>query len=266
MTGSDDTTRAELEQLSGQVARLTNRVYELEQLFVAAPPAGTAARPAQPVSSVARPAAQRPPAAPRPVSYARPQRDPINWSEVAERVFTARTLAWAGGVATVLGIVLLFVMASSRGWVTPGMRVGLGCWRRSACWRAAFELDRRKVRADAILAAGGAGIAGLYASLWASIAVYDLIGEPLGLVLAAVIAVLAVALAIRIDQEPLAIFGVVAAMLAPTLVSRGRDRRRRAVQPSSSPAPAFRSTALPLGVAGGVDLVGRGGHDRAAVS
>ena len=171
----------------------------------ATPPRRTTApllhrRAATPIPDVGAPA-------PRPTP---PRRDPIDWSAAAARLFTARTLAWAGGVATVLGIVLLFVMASSRGWITPGMRVGVGVLASLALLGFSFELDRRKVRADAILSAGGAGIAGLYASLWASIAVYHLIGQPLGLVLAGGIAALAVALAVRIDQEPLAIFGVVA--------------------------------------------------------
>ena len=59
------------------------------------------------------------PEPPRSMPPAPPPRPPIDWGKVAEQAFTARTLAWAGGVATALGIVLLFVMAASRGWVTP---------------------------------------------------------------------------------------------------------------------------------------------------
>ena len=111
------------------------------------------------------------------------------------------------------------MLAASRGWVTPEMRVGLGVLVSLGLLAAAFDLDRRGWRADAILSAGGAGIAGLYATLWASISMYHFISEALGLPCAAAIAALAVALAIRVKQEPLAIFGIVAAMLAPTLVS-----------------------------------------------
>ena len=96
--------------------------------------------------------------------------------KVAEQAFTARTLAWAGGVATALGIVLLFVMAASRGWVTPEMRVGLGLIVSLGLLGAAVELDRRAWRADAILAAAGVGIAGLYATLWASTSLYGFFG------------------------------------------------------------------------------------------
>ena len=75
------------------------------------------------------------------------------------------------------------------------------------------------MRADAILAAAGAGIAGLYASLWASTSLYGFFGDAVALPLAAAIAAVAVAVAIRVKQEPLAVFGVGAAMVAPVLVT-----------------------------------------------
>lgn len=233
MSRDDDITRAEVVALSAQVGSLTQRVYRLEQTIESL----TAARPAptpapQPSTHVVprrqpagpAPMAPRrvtpPPAPPRPPVAPRPQREPVNWSKLAEQAFAARTLAWAGGIATALGVALLFVLAASRGWVTPEMRVGLGVLVSLGLLGAAFDLDRRGWRADAILSAGGAGIAGLYATLWASISMYHFISEALGLPCAAAIAALAVALAIRVKQEPLAIFGIVAAMLAPTLVSQ----------------------------------------------
>jgi uncharacterized membrane protein len=232
MSRDDDITRAEVVALSAQVGSLTQRVYHLEQTIeslTAARPAPTPApqpssyvvqRPAPPAPAPMAPRrVPPPPARPRPPVAPRPQREPVNWSKLAEQAFAARTLAWAGGIATALGVALLFVLAASRGWVTPEMRVGLGVLVSLGLLAAAFDLDRRGWRADAILSAGGAGIAGLYATLWASISMYHFISEALGLPCAAAIAALAVALAIRVKQEPLAIFGIVAAMLAPTLVS-----------------------------------------------
>ena len=110
-------------------------------------------------------------------------------------------------------------MAASRGWVTPEMRVGLGVIVSVAILAGAIELDRRTYRSDAILAAAGAGIAGLYASLWASTSLYAFFGDAIALPLAAAIAAVAVVVAIRVKQEPLAIFGIGAAMVAPVLVS-----------------------------------------------
>ena len=107
----------------------------------------------------------------------RPPRPPFDWGKLAEQLFAARTLAWAGGVATALGIVLLFVMAASRGWITPSMRVGLGVLVSLGLLGAALELDRRRWRSDAILAAAGVAIAGLYASLWAATSLYHLVSS-----------------------------------------------------------------------------------------
>ncbi|HEU0193692.1 MAG TPA: DUF2339 domain-containing protein, partial [Gaiellales bacterium] len=211
---------------------LTVRVYELEQTvqrlqggLAAAPVPRQAPRqapspPAAPSAPApARPQPSRPPLAPPP-RRPQPAPAPIQWRRLAEQVFTARTLAWAGGVATALGVILLFVMAASRGWVTPPMRVATGLAVSAVLIGTSFELDRRKVRAHAILAAAGAGVAGLYASLFAAVSVYHLVGEAAGLAGAAAIATVAVLLAIRIRQEPLAIFGIGASMLAPALVER----------------------------------------------
>ena len=102
-----------------------------------------------PRPEVPRPATPSPPSPPTP---------PFDWGKLAEQLFAARTLAWAGGVATVLGIVLLFVMAASRGWITPADAGRHRCCSsRSASFGAALELDRRAWRSDAILAAAGVG-------------------------------------------------------------------------------------------------------------
>ena len=113
----------------------------------------------------------------------------------------ARTLAWAGGIATVLGIELLFVMAASRGWISPSMRVGIGVLVSLGLVAAAVEFDRRSWRSDAILAAAGAGTAGLYACLWAATSLYHLVSSEASAPLAAVIAGTAVAVALRIGRS-----------------------------------------------------------------
>jgi uncharacterized membrane protein len=222
----DQRLRIEVQALRRRVDQLERAVGELRGTAAAEPQATRelwaekaprrAPEPAGPVEP--RPAAPSLPPMP-PLPPPPPPRPPMDWGALAARVFTARTLAWAGGLATVLGIVLLFVMAASRGWVTPPMRVGIGVVVSIALLAAALELDRRSWRADAILAAAGAGIAGLYASLWASTWLYHLLSGAAASPLAALIAAAAVAVAIRIRQEPLAVFGVSGAMVAPVLVS-----------------------------------------------
>jgi hypothetical protein len=210
----------QVEALKVEVTLLTERVEDLERtlaerasaaanhphLFAGQTAVAAAAPLPRPAQSPPRPAA--------------PPKPPYDWGKLAEQLFAARTLAWAGGVATALGIVLLFVMAASRGWITPSMRVGIGVAVSLAVLAAAIELDRRTWRSDAILSAAGAGIAGLYASLWAATSLYHLVGSTAAGPLAGLVAALAVAVALRIRQEPLAAFGMTAAMLAPLLVSQ----------------------------------------------
>jgi uncharacterized membrane protein len=239
-----DESREDVDALRPEIARLTGRIYALEQMverlagrpiddpFAAPVRAPVPVAPAEPVAPVWQPPqapirvpppvqAAAPQAAPRPMSAAyKPPRPPIDWAKVMEQLFAARTLAWAGGVATALGVVLLFVMAANRGWVTAPMRVGLGVFVSLVMLGVSIELDRRTWRADAILSAAGVGIAGLYASLWASASLYDFVSAVPASALAGLIAALAVGVAIRLKQEPLAIFGISAAMLAPVLVSQ----------------------------------------------
>ena len=273
MSDSGD-IHTDLHELTLQVGRLTQRVIRLEHrvtLLGGETPVHPAeptppARPPAPAQPAPRQPASRPVAPPLPHVAARPMREPIDWPKLAAQAFTARTLAWAGGVATALGVVLLFVVASSRGWITPGMRVGAGVLVSLGLLAAAFELDRRKWRADAILAAAGAGIAGLYASLWAAVSAYHLVGRPLGLTCAALIAGLAVVAAIRIAAEPLAIFGIVGAMLAPVLVAHDVTGGRRPVRADHRGGRPAVAAALRLGSPDVLHLVDRCRDPGAAVS
>ena len=232
----------EIAGLHVTVRLLTERIEQLEQVVSRLAPEPVA--PTEPVAPPepprAEPWASRPASAPpatpapeepqaeawadlpalQPPPPPRPPSPPFDWGKLAEQLFAARTLAWAGGVATALGIVLLFVMAASRGWITPSMRVGLGVLVSLGLLGAAARArpphvalgrhpgrrrrrDRRPLR------------------------------EPLGRDLALPPRQLAgsraarrarsprsrSAVAIRIKQEPLALFGMSAAMLAPLLVS-----------------------------------------------
>src|SRR5947207_4522974 len=222
----------EIAGLHVTLRQLTERIEHLEQVVARLAPEPEAPQRPAPVPELAaqpsRPPQAEPwayrrtpaqPSTPTP-QPPRPPSPPFDWGKLAEQLFAARTLAWAGGVATTLGIILLFVMAASRGWITPSMRVGLGVLVSGGLLGAAVELDRRKWRSDAILAAAGVAIAGLYASLWAATSLYHLVSSQAAAPLAALVAAIAVAVAVRIRQEPLALFGMSAAMLAPALVSR----------------------------------------------
>jgi uncharacterized membrane protein len=144
-----------------------------------------------------------------------PPRDPFDWSSL----FGARVLAWTGGVLMLLGIVFFFVLAVERGWIGPWTRVALGAAASGACLAAAGWLRRRFGDTYASVSAAGAGVAGLYATLLAATALYDLVPRPLALVLAGGIAAVGAALAVRWRSETLASLGLLGAMLVPVPIA-----------------------------------------------
>src|SRR5581483_4375538 len=113
-----------IEALSIDVIRLTRRVEELERTVAAlsgeqpAPPISARELWAEPPRRVVAPAHETPMAAAAPARVPvaappaspppppAPPRPPFDWGRFADQLFAARTLAWAGGVATALGIVL----------------------------------------------------------------------------------------------------------------------------------------------------------------
>jgi hypothetical protein len=132
---------------------------------------------------------------------------------------TARVLAWAGGAVTVLGLSFLFVLAASRGWLSPVARIGIGLLVSTALLTVAVRLHRRDRVLHGVLAAGGAGIAGLFVTTAAASLVYNEITRPQALLCTGAIALLSIAIAWYVRGEELAIFGVCAAMLTPAVVT-----------------------------------------------
>ena len=96
-----------------------------------------------------------------------------------------RGFAVVGGAVTALGVILLFVLAANRGWITPGMRVAFGAVVSASAVGAGFWVRRRYGQMLTSVGAVGAGIAGGYASLAAATAHYDLVPDWLALPLAA---------------------------------------------------------------------------------
>ncbi|HVH22474.1 MAG TPA: DUF2339 domain-containing protein [Pseudonocardia sp.] len=130
----------------------------------------------------------------------------------------ARLMAWTGGAVTLLGVVLLLVLAASRGWFSPPARVGagvalgvvlvgLGCW-----------LHRRESARTGAVALAATGFATGYLVLAAATAIYGYLTPVPALLLALLVAGGGLGLADRWRSQPLA-GGVVvaAALLAPVL-------------------------------------------------
>jgi len=185
----------------------------------AAPPA--AARPTTaPQAAPAQPRVAHAAVVPRPAPPAAPPRPPRrSVAELARDwdLLGPRGFAIVGGAVTALGITLLFVLATNRGWITPAMRVLMGAAVSALAVGVGFWVRKRYGQMQMSLGAVGAGIAGGYASLAAAAARYDLVPDWLALPLAGVIAAIAVAIAIAWSSETVAAIGLVGAALAPAL-------------------------------------------------
>ncbi|MEV1119594.1 DUF2339 domain-containing protein [Actinosynnema sp. NPDC049800] len=220
-------------------------------------PAQTAHAPAQTAHAPAQPAAPTYPTAPRPPAhpngpaaypapqpgYAPPPQGPLQgppqgWGQpapywpptpppppgptlfdrLAKDGAGSKLLAWVGGAVTLLGVVLLLVLAVQRGYLGPlprvlggaalgGVLVGLGLW-----------LHRTPAGRTGAFALAATGIAVLYLDVIAATSIYDYLPEGGGLAAGLLIAGGGLLLALRWDSAALAI-GVVAAcaVCAPVL-------------------------------------------------
>jgi len=176
------------------------------------PPLGYQVPPRQPAPvPPRRPAAPPPPAKPP---------EPPWWSGLTfADLFTAKVLAWAGGIVTLLGVLFFFVLAVNRGWIGPGARVSLGAIASAIVFSAGLYVRRRYGHLYySAYAAAGAGIGGGYATLLAARLQYDLVSDWTALIIAAAIASIGVATALAWSSELIAGLGLVGATLAPAAV------------------------------------------------
>ncbi len=134
-----------------------------------------------------------------------------------EQLVGGRLLALVGGLAVVVGIAFFVALAVNHGWIGEGGRVTLaGCASAAmlvgGCW-----LYERKGRLQAALALVGSAIAGLFLTLTAATAGYDLIPTSAALPFALGIGVLATTIAVRWDARTVAGLGIGGTLAAPLL-------------------------------------------------
>src|SRR5918997_99442 len=173
--GSGLLERERIEKLELQVKELHGRVRALEQLSDRrlCPPQRD-----KPDVRCAEPVWHAAPSPPRPVWGA------LSLTGVAERLGAAdresmedmlggRVLAWVGGLAILLGVVFLFAMAASRGWIGEGARVAIAAFASTGLIVAGVWLHEHKGRTDAALAvrweSQGVGALGILGALVAPV-------------------------------------------------------------------------------------------------
>jgi hypothetical protein len=177
-----------------------------------APPSGATWLPPVPP---ARPVSQPPAAAPPPP--ATPDTPSPAPRARLEDLVAGRVLAWAGGAAVFIGLVLLLAVAVSRGWIGEGMRVLMAGAGSLALAATGAWLQERRARTDAAMAAAAAGVAGLFATSVVAARVYEVLPVEAALGLALATGAAATALALRWRSRGMAVLGVLGGLAAPLL-------------------------------------------------
>ncbi|MCJ7742987.1 MAG: DUF2339 domain-containing protein, partial [Dehalococcoidales bacterium] len=198
----------ELRRLREQVARINDRLANLELRQGISMPAPTA------MPSVPRPAAQAQgvaPPPPVPPAKARPAK-PREW----EQILGGNWLARIGVVALIIGAAFFLKLAFDNNWLGPlarvilGIVVGLAMLGGGYYWRTKYP-----TLAQAIT---GGGIALLYLSIFASFAIFQLMPFYPAVLLLLLVSAGSAGLALRHNSIALAIIGILGAFIAPYIL------------------------------------------------
>lgn len=140
--------------------------------------------------------------------------------------FGSKSLPWIGGAVTLLGVLLLMMLAIDRGWIGPVARVclaaglgvgliGLALWlRRGPTSAKAVALSGPAVEEHGPFALAATGFVILYIDVVAATTILSLMPPVVGILVALAIALCGLALANRWSSQRLAMFVLIAAALS----------------------------------------------------
>jgi uncharacterized membrane protein len=140
-----------------------------------------------------------------------------------EDLLGGRVLAWTGGLAVLLGVVLLLAIAVSHGWLGEGARTLLAGTMSLALIGAGVWLHERRRRSDAARATAAAGIAALFVTVAVGGPVYGVLPVAVAHAVALAAGALATAIAVRWQARGIGGLGIVGALLAPVLAGAPAD-------------------------------------------
>ncbi|HYC59812.1 MAG TPA: DUF2339 domain-containing protein [Thermoanaerobaculia bacterium] len=145
------------------------------------------------------------------------------WSFDWENLVGIKLFSWIAGIALVLAAVFFLKYSVEHGWLSPAIRATLGIIT-GATLLVICELRVARNYTFTANAMHGAGIAILYATLFAIHALWHL--APAGLVffLMLVVTAVAVGLSIRRDSMFIALLGLMGGFATPALLSTGQNR------------------------------------------
>jgi len=158
-----------------------------------------------------------PPIAPPPIPPA--QATPFDW----ESLVGVKLFSWIAGLALALAAVFFLRYSIENGWLSPPVQMAIGLLAGIALVVLSELRIAERYRATAN-AFDGAGIAILYATLFASHSIWRLLGTFAVFLLMSLVTALAVYLSIRRNSLFIALLGLVAGFATPALLSSGQDR------------------------------------------
>lgn len=163
-----------------------------------------------------QPQYQPPPAAPAAPQHAVP---PGMQKQPRDEGWIGKLLAVAGVAVTLIGVVLLLVLAAQAGILRPEIRVAGGAALAVALVAVATWLNRRPSGRVGAIALAATGIAAAYIDVIAITTIYDWVSAPVGLVVAAIVGGGGLTLARRWDSQYLGVLVLVPLIvLAPVVV------------------------------------------------
>ncbi|MFS8100437.1 DUF2339 domain-containing protein [Lentzea alba] len=188
------------------------------------PPAGVPQQPnpwsqhAQQPPPVQQPWPQQPP---QQVPWPAPQPRETLFEKLGKDGAGSKLLAWVGGAITVLGFVLLLILAIQRGWLGPMPRVIGGAVFSGALVGIGMWLHRNPAGRTGAFALAATGFAGLYLDVIAATSLYEYLPPGVGLVVGLGVAAAGVVLALRWDSQTLAVGVVAACAICSPILTEG---------------------------------------------
>ena len=215
---------ADFATISQQLARVSADLTELDRLLSEQPSARRAAaaprltshlrcRTGRSTQRRTRRRAHTFPPPPRPFRRSRRQDRSEGW--------IGKVLAVAGVAVTLIGVVLLLVLAAQAGILRPEFRVAGGAVLAVALVAAAWWLSGRPGGRVGAIALAATGVAAAYMDVIAVTTIYHWVPAPVGLVIAAVIGGGGLTLARRWDSQHLGLLVLVPLIVLAPVVTDG---------------------------------------------
>jgi uncharacterized membrane protein len=148
-----------------------------------------------------------------------PPKPPFDW----ESLIGVKLFSWIGGVAFVLAAIFFLRYSVEHNWLSPTIRASLGLLTGIG-FLLGCELRVARSYKFTVNALDGAGIAILYATLFATHALWHLIPGGVVFFLMLVVTAVAVMLSIRRDSVFIALLGLLGGFATPALLSTGENR------------------------------------------